>query len=110
MSILAKDLGCRTHYAAIDYLTLRDDADPPVRNAAAEQLRQKVEQVTQSGKTALVVPLLLSYGGIENSLRKRLAGLTYRMPAQGLLPDTRIVGWVMQSAQSAVPNTTAAQR
>jgi sirohydrochlorin ferrochelatase len=110
MSILAKDLGSRTHYAAIEYLTLRDDADPPVRNAAAEQLRQKVVQVTQSGKTVLVVPLLLSYGGIENSLRKRLSGLTYRMPSQGLLPDTRIVTWVMQSAQSAVPNTTAAQR
>lgn len=99
MGILADHMRSRTHYASIDCLTLRDDADDPVRNAATEQLRQKVEEVTKSSRTALIVPLLLSYGGIEDGLRKRLDGLTYRMPAQALLPDERIVNWVISTAQ-----------
>ncbi len=98
MGILANQMRSKTNYAAIECLTLRDDADDPVRNAATEQLRQKVEEVTKSGRTALIVPLLLSYGGIEGGLRKRLDGLTYKMPSQGLLPDSRVVDWVTESA------------
>jgi sirohydrochlorin ferrochelatase len=99
MGILADQIRSQTHYAAIDCLTLRDDADDPARNTATEQLRQKVEEVTKSGRSALIVPLLLSYGGIEGGLRKRLDGLTYRMPSQALLPDGRIVNWVVIMAQ-----------
>ncbi|QHN03204.1 hypothetical protein FTO74_07335 [Granulicella sp. WH15] len=99
MGVLAKELGEQTHYAAIQSLTLRDDADKPVRDAATQQLREKVEQANKSGNTALIVPLLLSYGGIEEGLRKRLSGLTYKMPTQALLPDTRIVNWVKETAR-----------
>lgn len=109
MNLLAGELQKRTHYAGLECLTLRDDADDPVRNAATEQLRQKVQQITQSGKTALIVPLLLSYGGIEDGLRKRLSGLNYKMPSQGLLPDTRIADWVIESARGTTPNTTNAK-
>ena len=99
MGLLAEQMRSKTHYAAIDSLTLRDDADDPVRNAATEQLRQEVEHVIKNGNTALIVPLLLSYGGIEEGLRKRLNGLTYRIPSQALLPDERIAGWVVSEAQ-----------
>lgn len=99
MSLLAGRMRTRTHYAAIECLTLRDDADAPVRDAATAQLRQNVEQITKNGNTALIVPLLLSYGGIEGGLRKRLDGLTYRMPSQALLPDERIVNWVVSTAK-----------
>lgn len=100
MQSLADQIYSKTRYHAIDSITLRDDADPPVRNAATEQLRQKVKQVTDSGNAALIVPLLLSYGGIEDGLRKRLDGLTYRMPSQALLPDKRMVDWVIEVAKS----------
>lgn len=99
MGILADRMRSKTRYASVDCLTLRDDADDPVRNAATEQLRQKVQDVTKSRRTALIVPLLLSYGGIEGGLRKRLDGLTYRMPSQALLPDERIVSWVVSMTQ-----------
>lgn len=104
MGLLADQMRGRAHYASIDCLTLRDDADDPVRDAATQQLRQKVEQVTKDGNAALIVPLLLSYGGIESGLRKRLDGLTYRMPSQALLPDERIVSWAISAAQK---NSTA---
>ncbi len=109
MAKLAEQIRQQTHYAGIECLTLRDDADDPVRGAATEQLRQKVEQVIQTGKTALIVPLLLSYGGIEEGLRKRLSGLTYKMPSQGLLPDARIVSWVVESAHSGISSSNSAK-
>lgn len=80
-------------------MTLRGDACDVVRNAATRQFREKVEQGTKAGNNALIVPLLLSYGGIENGLRKRLSELTYTMPSQGLLPDTRIASWVAEAVQ-----------
>lgn len=112
MGLLAEQIRKETHYAGIDYLTLRDDADDPVRKAATQQLREKVEQITKEGKTALIVPLLLSYGGIEGGLRKRLLGLSYKMPTQALLPDKRIVNWVIDTANSEIhPSAaTAAQQ
>ncbi len=100
MNVLADEMSQQSHYAGIQYQTLRDDADDPVRNAATEQLRQKIQQITKSRNTALIVPLLLSYGGIEGGLRKRLDGLSYRMPPQALLPDKRIVDWVIETAQT----------
>lgn len=47
--------------------------------------------------------LLLPYGGIEDGIRKRLDCLKYLMVTQGLLPDPRISGWVLQQAES--PNS-----
>lgn len=101
MAVLAQQIQNSSHYAGIEYMTLRDDADDPIRKQASEELRRRVEACRENGKTALVVPLLLSYGGVENGIRKRLSGLEYRMPAQGLLPDERIVRWVLDVAQSA---------
>jgi hypothetical protein len=48
------------------------------------------------GKTALIVPLLLSYGGIEDGMKERLKGLSYTMALQGLLPHGRIAHWVLE--------------
>ncbi|NYF80330.1 sirohydrochlorin chelatase [Granulicella arctica] len=112
MGLLAEQIGKQTQYAGIEYLTLRDDAEEPVRNAATQLLREKAEQITKEGKTVLIVPLLLSYGGIEDGLRKRLSGISYRMPAQALLPDERIVSWVIDTASNKATNSavTAAQR
>jgi hypothetical protein len=99
MSALATEMQQKSHYAGIECLTLRDDADDPVRSAATQQLRQEVQQTAKNGNTALIVPLLLSYGGIEGGLRKRLAGLNYSMPTQALLPDKRVVDWVVEAAR-----------
>lgn len=109
MGVLADEIRQQTHYTGIEYVTLRDDADDPVRNSATKELRLRVDQISKAGNTALIVPLLLSYGGIEDGLRKRLDGLSYRMPSQALLPDKRIVAWVIDTAQAASssPNQVA---
>jgi hypothetical protein len=82
-------------FAAIEYLTLRDDAPKPVRDAATAELRAVVTRHISDGRRVLIVPLLVSFGGIEKGLRERLEGLEYSMPAAGLVPDDRLVDWVL---------------
>ena len=95
MGALAELMRQKTRLSRIEYLTVRDDAPKPIRNQAEAQLRALVERVSGEGKNALIVPLLLSYGGIEKGIRKRLEGLPYRMSSQALLPDDRLNQWVM---------------
>ena len=98
MKALARQIAAHTRYARIEYVTLRDDADAPVRDKATAALRRKVEAADAEGYHALVVPLLLSYGGIENGLRRRLDGLEHTLSPQALLPDPRIARWVLDRA------------
>jgi hypothetical protein len=41
-----------------------------------------------------IVPVLLSFGGIEQGIRKRLDGLDYLMAPQAIMPDVRLVDWI----------------
>jgi sirohydrochlorin ferrochelatase len=99
MGALAVMMRERGEFRRIDHLTVRDDAPEPVRSRAAEELRGVVERASHRGERVLIVPLLISYGGIEKGIRKRLEGLQYTMSPQGLLPDERLAQWILQSAQ-----------
>ena len=61
-----------------------------------------VETARAEGKRTLIVPLLLSFGGIEAGLKKRLDGLDYTMAQQALLPDERLGVWVLQSVEAVI--------
>jgi sirohydrochlorin ferrochelatase len=98
MKILAQSMKTGTSYKRIEYLTVRDDASDPVRAQATSELRTRVETAIREGNKVLIVPLVLSYGGIEGGIRKRLEGLDYTLSKFGLLPDERIVRWVRESA------------
>ena len=98
MGILVEAIRPRTGFSRIEHLTVRDDASEPVRDQATEELRAVVEGAVDEGKSVLIVPLLLSYGGIETGIRRRLEGLPYRMAGQALLPDERLSEWVLLQA------------
>lgn len=98
MASLAGRIGQAARFAGVDYLTLRDDAPKPVRDAATAELRRIVSRHLDAGRRVLVVPLLVSFGGIEKGLRERLEGLSYSMPSAALVPDDRIVTWVLEMA------------
>ncbi len=95
MRVLAERMRQQSRFSRIEYLTVRDDASDAVQDGATAELRALVADATQEGKSALIVPLLLSYGGIEVGIRERLEGLTYRMAHQALLPDERLSEWVL---------------
>jgi sirohydrochlorin ferrochelatase len=99
MVVLAEQTRASAPYASVDYLTVRDDAGPAMREAATKELREKVEAQLALGRRVLIVPHLVSFGGIEQGLRKRLEGLEYTMTEQALMPDDRIAQWVLASAR-----------
>jgi sirohydrochlorin cobaltochelatase len=99
MASLAKRLANIEPFASIEYVTVRDDAPKEVRDRATAELRAIVEKRTAAGQRVLIVPLLISFGGIENGLRERLNGLSYTMAAAGLMPDERLVTWVLDMAE-----------
>jgi hypothetical protein len=88
-------------FPAVEYLTLRDDAPKPVRDAAAAQLRSIVQRELAAGRRALIVPLLISFGGIERGLHERLEGLPYTIAEAALMPDDRLRTWVLTVAADA---------
>jgi len=100
MRSLADRIGQTEKFASIEYLTLRDDAPKPVRDAATAHLRGIVQREISAGRRVLIVPLLISFGGIERGLRERLEGLSYTMADAALMPDERLVTWVLASAEA----------
>jgi len=101
MSSLVATMKKETDFKRIEYLTVRDDAPEPIRSQATAELRSIVKKAKAENAEALIVPLLLSFGGIEEGVKKRLSGLPYKMSPQGLLPDPRLAQWVLQSVASA---------
>jgi sirohydrochlorin cobaltochelatase len=98
MASLAGQIRQTEKYAALDYLTLRDDAPKAVRDAATAELRGIVQRELHAGRRVLIVPLLISFGGIERGLRERLDGLPYTMAEAALMPDDRMAQWVLAMA------------
>ncbi len=101
MSKLAGLMKAKSTYRRIDYLTVRDDAPEPIRSQATAEFRSIVEKARAENARVLIVPLLLSFGGIEEGIKKRLEGLDYTLTSQALLPDARISEWVLRSVRSS---------
>lgn len=99
MRLLVDIMRGKSGFRRIEYLTVRDDAPEPIRSRATEELRAVVKRAVDEKSSVLVIPLLLSYGGIEDGIRKRLEGLEYTLSKHALLPDERLADWVLQSAR-----------
>lgn len=97
MAVLAAHVAKAAPFASVEYMTVRDDAGPAIREAATNELREKVTAHRDAGRRVLIVPHLMSFGGIEKGLLERLEGLDYTMTAQALMPDDRVVEWVLAS-------------
>jgi len=98
-AVLAGQARASAPYASVDYMTVRDDAGPAMREAATRELRDKVQTQLAQGRRVLIIPHLMSFGGIEQGVRKRLEGLEYTMSEQALMPHDRILQWVLASAR-----------
>lgn len=110
MKTLAERMKPRSGYKRIEYLTVRDDAPEPIRSQAKAELRALVTRATDEGARVLIVPLLISFGGIEEGIKKRLEGLEYTICRQGLLPDERLAEWALLAARQPRRASEEAQR
>lgn len=82
-------------------LTVRDDANPAIYEQAKEQLRTLVSQSGKDGDV-IVIPLLLSQGGVEARYVKRLEGLNYKWSGKTLLPHPNITKFIEISVENAL--------
>ena len=82
-------------------LTVRDDANPAIYEQAKEQLRTLVSQSGKDGEV-IVIPLLLSQGGVEARYVKRLEGLNYKWSGKTLLPHPNITKFIQISVENAL--------
>jgi sirohydrochlorin ferrochelatase len=82
-------------------LTIRDDAEEDIYEQAKQHLRTLVFQAAKDGKV-IIVPLLLSQGGIEKGIVKRLEGLDYVWNGKTLLPHPNISRFVQTSVENAL--------
>jgi sirohydrochlorin ferrochelatase len=98
MGSLAQRMKAKSKYRRIEFLTVRDDADETLRAQATAEFRQVVTRAITDGDRVLIVPLLLSFGGIEQGVKKRLDGLDYTITSQALLPDERLAEWILLMA------------
>ncbi len=107
LAALGAGVKAATRFKDVEWQTVRDDAPAPIRDQAAAELRDRVTRIAAGGDRVLIVPVVISFGGIESGIRKRLDGLAYTMASQGLLPDPRIAQWIREAASSAPPAATA---
>ena len=94
MSAHAAYLRAKGGFRSAEFLTIRDDAEGPVKNAAIADFRKRVEDGSKIGP-AVVVPVLLSEGGIEEEVEGTLKGLKYAF-AKPLMPHPNFVLWVKE--------------
>lgn len=88
-------------FRAAQWALLRDDAAPAVRAAAVAELRAKVEAADKDGGRALVVPVLIARGGIEDKIPRDLKGLEFAWSGDALLPHAGFDRWLLDRAESA---------
>jgi len=92
MQTHAAYLKARGGFRSVEFLTARDDAEGPIKDAAMTDFRKRVLDGSKNG-TVVVVPVLLSEGGIEKEVEGQLKGLKYAF-AKPLMPHTNFVLWV----------------
>jgi sirohydrochlorin ferrochelatase len=94
----ARFLRQRGGFREVKALTHRNDAPAPVKAAARAAFRKAVADAARQGEV-IVVPLLLSAGGIEREVEGDLRGLTYRF-ARPLMPHPNIARWAEAQAEA----------
>ncbi|MBO6523940.1 MAG: hypothetical protein JJ971_08950 [Balneolaceae bacterium] len=85
-------------------LTVRDDADEATHEKARQEFRKAVIKADQNGD-ALVIPLLLSQGGVEKKYLSRLEGLNFKWSGETLLPHYNISRFIQLSVEKALNHT-----
>ncbi|MFV1885138.1 MAG: sirohydrochlorin chelatase [Balneola sp.] len=95
--------GNGTSFKNIISLTVRDDADEEIHEKARHEFRQKVIEANEEG-VAIVIPLLLSQGGVEQKYLTRLEGLDFKWNGKTLLPHYNIARFIRLSVEEALSN------
>ncbi len=65
------------------------------------RLRRLIAVEIAKERRILVVPVLTSYGGTEAAIEEQLRGLAHEVATSALMPDDRLVAWIVSRAEAA---------
>lgn len=97
---LAKVIREDGDFAAVEGMTLQDDAAPEVRAANVKKLREMVESAQKSGKRVLVVTNLIGARTVQAKLREDLKGLDYKFNNKGIAQHDNFMKWMGEAVRS----------
>jgi sirohydrochlorin ferrochelatase len=98
LAAAAKQLNVMRRFAAIVSTAVPPDASESSADSVA-QLRRTLERHIAMGRRILVVPVLSSYGGTEAAITEQLQGLAHEVAKSALMPDDRLVAWIVSRAE-----------
>ncbi len=88
-------------FRAILSVTVRDDAPEPIYEQAKQHLRALVRQLSTFGEV-IVIPLLISQGGVEHRILERLEGLEFRWNGKTILPSEEMIRFLESRIEEAL--------
>jgi hypothetical protein len=95
-----KDLTALFPVVKSHVVSLRDDAEEAVKDQASKELRNIVSTASSEGRMALVLPLLISKGGIDAGIVKRMDGLDFIWSGESLFPDSKLKDVIINKLKS----------
>lgn len=109
MSRLGLEVQKKGGFRFVHAATLRDDAPREIRDKAEKKLQNLVRQLSRQGRT-LVIPHLISQGGIEKKIQKALEGAFYSWDGKTLLPHSNIAEWAAEAVERSAGEVSDAGR
>jgi hypothetical protein len=98
LAAAAQQLNLTRRFAAVLTTTLPPDASEASADTVG-QLRRVLERQIAMGRRILVVPVLTSFGGTEPAIKAQLQGLAHDVAKRALMPDDRLVAWIVSRAE-----------
>jgi hypothetical protein len=100
LSAVAQQLNRARRVAALVTWAIPADASE-VSATEVNSLRVVLERHVAQGRGIIVVPVHTSYGGIEAAIEEQLHGLVYEVAKRAIMPDDRLVAWIVARADPA---------
>ncbi|WKZ20504.1 MAG: CbiX/SirB N-terminal domain-containing protein [Candidatus Jettenia sp. CY-1] len=101
MQKLAEYVRERGGFKEVEVATWRSDAPKEIKDKAIYKLRTMVKASGEDGRV-IIIPHLLSSGGVENEIVEALKGLTYIFNGKTLLPHENITIWIEKQVKEAL--------
>ncbi|TLD42915.1 MAG: hypothetical protein JETT_0815 [Candidatus Jettenia ecosi] len=88
-------------FKEVKVATWRSDAPKEIKDKAIYELRTMVRASGEDGRV-IIIPHLISSGGVENEIVEALKGLTYIFNGKTLLPHENITRWIEKQVEEDI--------
>ena len=99
LSKLAKIVKADGGFAAVEGITLQDEAPPEIRAANVAKLRKMVSDATARGQKVIVVTNLISARSIQAKMRSDLKDLEYEFSPKGIAMHPNFMKWMTEAVR-----------